>query len=84
MLPYYLSVITFRERLQKNTDELTAVPPSTLKLRKAYDSELYRFFRESVECPDLNIIKFIRAFFYPIVGIGVNFPLNALLILKKK
>ncbi|MDY6465327.1 MAG: DEAD/DEAH box helicase family protein, partial [Succinivibrio dextrinosolvens] len=41
----------------------------------------YRFFRESVECPDLNIIKFIRAFFYPIVGIGVNFPLNALLIL---
>ena len=43
-----------------------------------------RFIRESVESPDLNIIKFIRAFFYPIVGIGVNFPLNALLILKKK
>ena len=49
-----------------------------------FSEQPFGFIRESVESPDLNIIKFIRAFFYPIVGIGVNFPLNALLILKKK
>ena len=58
------------------------------RIHKPSDIEItgyfFRFFRESVESPDLNITKFIRAFFYPIVGIGVNFPLNALLILKKK